>query len=298
MIAEFEQRLADVLGSRLPAPFTGRVDVAPGPAPNNEVRLIVGVEGTELLEPDFLAHRDVRLPGSSSFRRIVKLRCTVGVQAHTNQGRSGQVSALDAALFVLDAPDFRDATALADDPDPGFLIEKTQILRSAAPLAPDAQHPSAIALVAEGWFWPVGIPEQAGEEIREALVRAGFLPLQLVPPNPSLVAGGGPVDLTLRLGAVGTMRLRGSAAEPATLPFGSLAVTLRDAGARPGAGALSGGSPGVGDVRLLPLANGEAGLTYTPPNVAAVDFLVVAMEDGEGGRGAELARFPLHVRAA
>ena len=122
MLLEFEQRLADVVGSRLPAPFTGRVDVAPGPDPTDEVRLILGVQSTTPLDADFLSHRDVRLPGSTDFRRVLKLRCVVGVEARTSEGRSGQMSALDAALFVLDAPDFRDASALGDgDEDPGLL---------------------------------------------------------------------------------------------------------------------------------------------------------------------------------
>lgn len=295
MLAEFEQRLADVLGSRLPAPFTGRVEIAPGSAPSNQVRLIVGVQSTELLTADFQAHRDVQLPGSPNFRRVVKLRCTVGVQAHTNRGRADQVQILDAALFQLDASDFRNGGALADGDDPGFLIQKLEIRGSSAPFAPDAENPMAITLLAEGWFWPVGIPEQAGDAIREMLIRAGFLPMQLLPANPPLVAGGAPVELTLRLSTTGTVRLRG-AAEPENLPFGSLALVLRDAGARPGAGTLTGGAAGVDDVRLVTLADGAATITYVPPAQPAVDFLVVALEDGSGGQGTPLARFRLDVR--
>ena len=296
MLAEFEQRLADVLGSRLPSPFTGRVDVAPGPAANTTVRLVLGVQSSELLEADFLAHREVRLPGATPFRRVVKLRCVVGVRANTNRGRREQVPALDAALFALDGPDIRDGTGLADGDDPGFFIERTRLVGSTAALASDGENPAGLSLVAEGWFWPVGAPTQDGEPIVEALVRAGFLPLQLDPAKPSLVAGGEPLELALRLGSVGTMRLRGPGLESESLPFGSLAVTLRDAGARPGAGALSGGAAGADDVRLVPLADGTASITYTPPDAAAVDFLVIAMDDGEGGQGVELGRFRLPVR--
>jgi hypothetical protein len=295
LLTEFEQQLANVLGARLPAPLTGRVNVAPGPAANNQLRLILGVEATELIEADFLAHRDLHLPGSPDFRRAVNLRCTVAVRSHTNQGRAGQLSALDAALFHLDAPDFRDGTAFAGGDDPGFLILKTRLSGSASPFATEDEQPMRITLLAEGWFWPVGTPAQEGPAIQEALVRAGLLPLQLLPPNPGLVAGGPPTELTLRLGSAGTMRLQ-AGAEPEALPFGSLALTLRDAGARPGAGALSGGSAGAGDVHIVALADGQANVTYTPPAQAAVDFLVVALEDGEGGQGIELARFRLNVR--
>lgn len=297
MLTEFEQRLADVLGSRMPAPFTGQVEVAPGPAANNTVRLVVGVRATELMEPEFLAHRDVRLPGSEAFRRVVKLRCTVGVEAHTNRGRPDQLRGIEAALFLLDAPDFRDGSALADGDDPGFLIESLRLVGGAADFD-TAAKPAAVALVADGWFWPVGAPEQTGEAIREALVRAGFLPLLLEPARPRLVAGGDPVTLTLRMGAVGTMRLRGPDAELQNLPFGSLALALRDSGGRPGAGTLAGGAAGAEDIRLVALADDAATIVYTPPATPAADLLVVAMEDGEGGQGSELARFRLEVRGS
>src|SRR4051812_34608941 len=205
MLTEFEQRLADVLGSRLPAPFTGRVDVAPGPNPTNTVRLIVGVRSTELVEPDFLAHRDVRLPGSAAFRRVVKLRCTLGVEAHTNRGRSEQLQAVESALYLLDEPGFRDGTALADGDDPGFLIESMRLVTGASDFAPTAGA-VAVSVVAEGWFWPVGVPQQTGEAIRETLVRTGFLPILLEPARPLLRAGGGQVEFGLRMGSVGTMR--------------------------------------------------------------------------------------------
>jgi hypothetical protein len=91
------------------------------------------------------------------------------------------------------------------------------------------------------------------------------------------------------------MRLRGSGAEPESLPFGSLALTLRDAGGRPGAGSLA-GSHGAGDVRLVPLHDGEATVEYTPPAAPAVDLLVVTLEDGSGAQGPELARFRLATR--
>jgi hypothetical protein len=294
MLTEFEARLADVLGTRLPAPFTGRVDVPPGPAPNGTIRLVVGVRSAELLEPEFLAHRDVSLSSSASTRRVVRLRCTLGIQANTNLGRADQLRLIEAAIFLLDAPEFRDGSALAGGADPGFRIESLRLVGGAMDFAA-AAPPLTASVVAEGWFWPVGTPEQAGKAIREALVRAGFLPLRLEPARPRFVPGGDPVELTLRLAAVGTTRLRRDT-PPENVPFGSLAVTLRDAGGRPGAGTLTGGSAGADDVRLLVLTGGSVALSYRPPADPATDILVVAMEDGEGGQGIELGRFRLEVR--
>jgi hypothetical protein len=296
MLSEFETRLADVLGSRLPAPFTGRVDVAPGATANNTVRLVVGVRDAALVEPEFLAHRDVQLPGSASFRRVVKLRCTLGVEARTNQARDEQVKAIEAALYLLDAPEFRDGSALADGADPGFFVESLRLGGAVADFAATAP-PASISLVAEGWFWPVGTPEQAGDPIKEALVRAGFLPLRLDPAHLRLVAGGDAAPLTVSLGTVGTMRLLGGDT-PENLPFGSLTFAVVDEGARPGAGTLAGGTAGSDGTRLVPFIDGAASVTYTPPAAPATDFLVVGMEDNEGGQGVELGRFRLDVRAS
>ncbi len=300
MITEFETQLANVLGARLPAPHTGRVAVAPGAAATNTVRYVLGVVATEVIEADFLAHRDVRLLGSEAFRRVVHLRCHVELQPHTNGGRPGQLAMLDAILFALDAPDVRDGSALLGGDDPGFLIERMRLTGHAMPLLSAADSLPRINLIAEGWFWPVGLPEEVGPEIEEARVRAGFLPVQMTPAAPRLVAGGDPVELTIHLGSVGTMSLRGGDALPDPLPFGSLAFTLVDAGGRPGAGTLAGGDAGESEgdevVRIVSLEDGVATVTYTPGGVPGIEYLVAALDDGEDGRGAELARFRLQVR--
>jgi hypothetical protein len=300
MITEFETQLANVLGARLPAPHTGRVAVAPGAAATDTVQYVLGVTTAEVIEADFLAHRDRRLLGSPAFRRVVHLRCHVQLQPVTNQGRLGQLAMLDAIVFALDAPDFRDGSVLLGGDDPGFLIECMRLERHAMPLAPDVDHPAGIDLVADGWFWPVGLPEEAGPEIEEARVRAGLLPVQMIPAAPRLAAGGDPVELTIRLGTTGTMRLQGVDVPPEPLPFGSVALTLLDAGGRPGTGTLAGGDGGesAGDeiVRIIALADGAATVMYTPADAPGIDYLVVALDDGEEGRGAELARFRLQVR--
>jgi hypothetical protein len=207
---------------------------------------------------------------------------------------------LDAILFALDASDFRDGSALVGGDDPGFLIERMRLAGHTMPLLPSSDNLAGITVIAEGWFWPVGTPEQEGPEIQEALVRAGFLPVQMVPAVPRLRSGGDPVELTLRFGTVGTMRLRGGDTLPDSLAFGSLALTVLDDGGRPGAGTLAGGTAGEGAgdevVRVVPVGDGVATVTYTPADVAGIDYLVVSLEDGENGRGVELARFPLEVR--
>jgi hypothetical protein len=86
----------------------------------------------------------------------------------------------------------------------------------------------------------------------------------------------------------------GGPALPA-LPFGALAVRLVGPGGKPGAGTLSGGTPGVGGAMLLTVAAGRATVTYAPPAEPARDTLVVALDDGAGGMGTELARLPVEV---
>jgi hypothetical protein len=296
VIPEFEQRLADVIGARLPAPHTGRLLAAPGPAATNTVRAVLGVSRAELVEPDFLAHRDVRIAGSSAFRRVVRLRCTVDVHPLTNQGRAQQAPLLNAVLFELDAPDVRDGSALLGGDDPGFLIDLTRLDHLETPLIVDDETPPRLRLTAEGWFWPVGTPEEDGPEILEARVRAGLLPLELDPAAPRLDAGGDPVELTIRIRTAGTARLLGGDTPPEPAAFGALAVTLRDAGGRPGNGTLAGGTDGEEGVRIITVEDGEATVRYTPADSAGTEYLVVALDDGEGGMGAPLARFPLQVR--
>ncbi|NTU47784.1 MAG: hypothetical protein HGA84_02110 [Syntrophobacteraceae bacterium] len=293
MIAEFEQRLADVLAARLPLPYTGRVAVAPGPETVTQTMLIVGVQKAEILEEDFLGHRSVSLPGETAVRRVVHLRCTVSVEALSETGRTDLLHLLDAALYLLDSADFRNAGVLADGEDRGFLIHRMSVAGISIPFARLPETPRAISLVAEGWFWPVGVPGEEGEAIRDALVRGGLLPIQLA--APPMVAGGGPYALTIRFSGSGTLSLREGEA-PRTLPFGLIALALRDSGGRPGAGSLAGGTEGAEGVRLMEWSGSDLTVTYTPPPAPALDFLIVGVDNGEQGLGAVLARFPLNVR--
>lgn len=298
MISEFEQRLSDVLGARLPAPFTGRTALV-GNAPTNQTVLVVGVQRAEPLEPDFNSRRPELAPGVDDRRRIVRLRCTVGVDVHprsTSESRQNMLRLLDAALYTLDDRAF--LANLAQPGDPGFLIEQMQFVESIIPNDPHAEASPAVGLSlnAEGWFWPVGQPGQAGIAIGEVRVRGVVLPLELSPAVPSLVAGGPPVELALRFQPRGT-HVFDAGPEPAPpLPFGSLALALRTAGGQPGLGQLSGGVAGVDGAHLVLVGDGQATFTYTPPAEAAVDELIVTLDDGADGLGVELGRMKLEVR--
>ena len=300
MIAEFERRLAEVLGARLPAPFQGRVRVAPSDVPAADPALTLGVVRAERLSDELGGAPPLVAPGAPLPRRVVAMRCTVSVEVRpaTGQGRAQQVSGLDAAVDALEAGDLRRGGALAGGaPDPGFLIHHMAVADARIPLrpgeAPDGDGPVSIEVVAEGIFWPVGAVGETGIAIGEVRLRGALLPIEVelaAPPAP----GGGPVDVTLR---VGTAALDLRAGEAAALPFDRLAVGLQGPGGQAGAGTLQGGVAGSDGVRLALFSDGVATVTYTPPAAAAHDELVVALDDGAGGIGLELGRLAMEVHA-
>lgn len=302
MIAEFEQRLAEVLGTRLPAPFAGRVRVAPSDVPDGEAAVTLGVVRAERLRDPLGGPRPTVAPGAPAPRRVASLRCTVAVELRpaTGQGRPQLVRGLDALLYELEDPGLRHATALAGGPapDPGFLVQALAVASAAAPLAPgpgsgeDGDAPVALELVAEGLFWPVGAAGETGTAIAEVRLRGAVLPLEIeveALPRP----GGAAVGVTVRVGTTGIDLRAGQ--EPAALPFDRLAMTLRGPGGRAGAGSLEGGTSGAQGVRLALLQAGEAKVRYAPPAAPAVDEVVVGLDDGEGGVGIELGRRAVQV---
>jgi hypothetical protein len=118
------------------------------------------------------------------------------------------------------------------------------------------------------------------------------LDVEMSAPAAQLVAGGPPVNLALRLRTTPSMALTAGGVAP--VPFGSLAVTLS-----PGKGTLGGGVAGTtGNIRIVPVANDAVTVTYTPPNQAAEDELLVAFDNLEGGLAGEIGRFALRVRGA
>jgi hypothetical protein len=302
MISDFEQHLANVLGSRLPAPFAGRVEVAPGPVTGPGPEILLGVQQIEPAHADIGSQRPETVPGSDDRRRVMRLRCTIGIEVrpHSGQGRQQQMQGVEAALYVLDAQDLRDGSALVEEDDQGFLIQEMHVVESQVCLDPDktGAPPVGLTLNAEGWFWPIGEPGETGIQIGEVRLRGAILPLSITPPRPYLTAGGAGVKLTLRVGTVGPLRTSDQVEPLPPLPFGSLALTLVDPGGRPGAGTLSGGTAGEGDAHLVALSDGGASVTYIPPAEATIEVLTVALDDGQDGPGIELGQFTLDVQEA
>jgi hypothetical protein len=301
VIAAFETRLAEVLGARLPLPFRGRVTQPPLPAASANPDLLVSVEAAEPAQPDFGSVRPELAPGVNDPRRVVRLACDVAVRVRpgTGSGRAQQMAGLDAALYLLDAPDMRDGTALRSGGDPGFLIERMAIVgldSPADPADPEAED-FAVRLRADGWFWPAGEPGRTGAIITEIRVRGATLPVLVTPAAPELTAGGGPVELTITIGGFGTMIQRGRNAPVTTLPFGMLALTLEAPGGRPGLGTLTGGVAGQPGVRTVAVGEGVAQVNYAPPAEPAFEELIIALEGEPGQIGLEIGRFGLRTRA-
>jgi hypothetical protein len=238
MIREFELRLADVLGSRLPAPFTGQVDPAPaiGP-PGDQPRIIVGVQRFHRLTADFDNQRHLVVPGAELPRRVVRLACEVActVQPSSDGGRTQQLTGVDALVYTLDDPAF--AGTLAAPGDPGFLLDSFELTDAATALDPSLSDSPLIGVTARavGVFWPPGVAGQAGPTIEAIRIRQAGLPIQIVLPAQRLVSGGGPatpsgvrlVDLT---GGTGEITYTPPAEEATDL----LVVALEDGVGGPG----------------------------------------------------------------
>lgn len=298
MISDFETRLAETLGTRIAAPFTGRVDVAPGPAPDDDVRVILGVVSAQIVD-ESLGSRPEVLPGDPVPRRAVRLRCTVAIETRiATPDREQQMNALEAALYALDDSEFRTGKALADGTDLGFVIHELQPSSIVAPLHPDeADDPRiGVNVLATGLFWPVGVKGQAGDRIGEIRLRGGIVPLEIAPSNPRLLAGGPAVELTVRFNTT-AFSIQENKLEK--IPFGSIAVTLVGPGGKPGKGILGGGVDGIPPtIRIVPVANNAATVTYTPPATPATEELVVAFHNDELGMGIEIGRARLATRSA
>ena len=289
MITEFERRLAEVLGARLPAPFTGRVAQTPGAGDANP-EVLVGVRRFDRIDEGF-DERPELVPGAKDPRRVARLRCEVGLAIRGVADRADALRGVDAVAYAIDAPDVRDGSVLRPaSGDPGFLIDS--VLLSSGTVADDKTGPSTVTVVAQGWFWPVNAPGQSGTVIGEVRVRGVALPLELT--RGAVLSAGAPAsELTLRVGTAGLLRLGGAA----PLPFGQLVVQVFAPGHRPGAGTLAGGAAGASGARMLTLVDGAAQFSYQPPATAAIDELVVSLDDGNGGAGVELGRFALTVKA-
>lgn len=296
MVSEFEQRFADVLGGRLPSPFTGRVEVPPAQAPDVLPRLVLAVSEMTVIEPDFRSRRPEVVTGSPDPRRVVRLECgvTIEVRRADDQSRADQMQVLDATLFALGDEQMLSGGALNDNTDRGFFIQTMHVSRAGAPVDPSPQEPVIINVVARGLFWPVGVPGQAGPEITEIFMRSTVLPVQVIPATPQLTAGGPAVDFIVHVVTPPSFRVH----EGGEILFGSLAFTALAADGGPSAGTLAGGTEGKPGVRVVPLVDNEAIVTYAPPAEPGREDLVISIEDHEGGQGLELRRVRLQIRGA
>ena len=212
LIAEFETRLADVLAGVLPAPFTGRVEVAPGSAVGAEPLIVLGVRRAEPLDPDLGSNRPELAPGVDGHRRILRLACTVGVEVvpATGQGRQQQVEGVDAALYALEAPNMRDGRALVEAGDAGFLIQQLEIVDAAVPFTTGAGPAtgSAGAQRARRGLVLAGRHSRTDrQEDLEVHVRGAGPAARARPGGPVLTAGGPAVDLAVRVRAIGSLRI-------------------------------------------------------------------------------------------
>lgn len=298
MISDFETRLAETLGTRIAAPFTGRVDVAPGPALDADVRVILGVVSAKIVD-ETLGNRAEVLPGDPLPRRAVRLRCTVRLEASmATPDRAQQMKALEAALYALDDVELRTGKALADGTDLGFVIHELQPFTVIATLHPDEEDQPRIGIhvVATGLFWPIGVQGKAGDPIGEIRLRGGIVPLEIAPSNPRLVAGGPAVELTVRFNTT-AFSIQEDKLEK--MPFGSIAMTLVGPGGKPGKGTLGGGVAGApATIRIVSVVENAATVTYTPPATPVTEELVVAFDNHELGLGIEIGRARLATRSA
>lgn len=298
MLTDLEQRLATVLGNELPAPFGGRVRVAPDTPPGSGPSVMVSVSRAVPLPTDFGSVRPEAVPAPPERQRVVRLRCTLEilVEPEASEGRPQLVDAVDALLYLLGDDAFRSARALVEDGDQGFVLDSLLLEEVAPGLRADDDAPPHLTLRAEGWFWPVGTEAEAGVEIVEARVRQVTLPLGAGSLPATITAGGEAVELRFAPDTAGTLRLRSDGTESEA--FGPLAVRLLGEAGGAGAGALAGGDDGPGGSRLLELTDGVATATYTPPADPAVDRVLVHMVEGDADAlGLEIARFTLVVEA-
>jgi len=187
--------------------------------------------------------------------------------------------------LLEDAP-FRRGETLVEAGDQGFLLQDISVTGVSVP---EDDSPAQVDLTATGWFWPVGEPGAAGIEIGEVHVRQFSMPVTLQVPR--LVAGAGAAGLSLGFGRTGTLQVRAGGA--ATLPFGQILVSILSPDGSPGTGTLGGGAGGGPEARLIDVADGPVGFTYTPPAAPGTDVLMVRAVQADGAAGMEFARFEL-----
>ena len=300
MLSEFEQQFRTTLRTRLPAEIRDHVQVATGST--NQKGILVGIRSAEPVPEEFGSVRSEIAPGVNVPRRVARLRCMLDcslVPVNGSQDRAILMTWLGQILYLLDDSEVRTGTAFTSDAaDPGFLIQSMKIEGLESPFEIHANEPDRLqlSLTADGWFWPVGEPGQAGVEIGEIRIRGAIYPLLLTPANPVFVANGPALNLTISFDARGTSRITASGLDSES--FGNLAARLEKEDGTAGAGILSGGTPGDSGIRLLPVTDDHVELIYTPPAIPGKDILLLSIDDNESSNGLDIARFTLVTGAA
>ena len=294
MVVEFLNRLAQVLSGRLQPVFPSQVELAPGTSGGNDPRVLIANERV-LISPSQMGDTpEAVVPGDENPRRIVRAQWITRLRiVPTNSGGPSQVrEGLDACLYALDAPDFRNGQAMEGGAaDPGFLVKSMQLTSLESPLdGIDGNEPLRdLLLQSEGYLWPAGEAGVSGPQIAEVFLRGVLLPMQLEPVR--IVAGGSPTPLTLNVRPF--LQMNGGTA--GSNVFSSLALQVLSEAGTAGAGALQGQTAGL----LVTDVTGERlTVTYDPPADPTTDILVVSLDDNENGAGQELARFKLNVLAS
>lgn len=298
MLTELETRLAQVLGTRLAAPFAGRVVRRSAAAPGGNGPLVrVGVLEATRVDDELRSIRPEVVPGDAQQRRVLRLQVDIGLFVSPTQAGGGTqlLQGVDALGYTLDDPEVRSGAALAAPGDPGFRLDSL-LLSELTTSTADAEQPQ-VRLRGTGLFWPVGLVGETGPAIERTLVREVRLPMSLRVEGP-VQPGGGAVGLHLSVGTTGTLRATETGTD--SLPFGSLAVRLTDASGGTGAGTLSGGLAGPDGNRLVTIDEAGATVDYTPATEPADDIVVVSGHTRDSGGndrvGMELARFEMAVR--
>ncbi len=300
MLSEFEQQFQTTLRTKLPVGMRDQVQLATG-APG-QTGILVGIRSAKLVSGEFGSVRSEIAPGVAVPRRVVRMHCMLDcsfVPADTNQGRTLLMSWLDRVLYALDDADVRTGAAFTGAAtDPGFLIQsmKVEILESPFEIHTAEPERLLLSLKADGWFWPVGEPGQAGIEIGEIRIRGAIRPLLLAPPQPRLVANGPGVDLRLSFEARGTSKITKSGLSNEA--FGNLAIRLEMEDGTAGAGTLGGGTAGINNNRLLPVTDEQVQFSYTPPATPGKEILIISIDDNNSSSGIEIGRYTLITGAA
>lgn len=300
MITEFEQKLAQYLNTSLPSPFTGRVSVADGtkknPGPHPAVT--VGVTQCRTASADIGSTRPEIVPGSSDFRRVLRLQCMVNIAVYpSNSGkRPEEISGVESIFYLLDSPDVKNGKALLEIGDPGFVIQSLHVTELNVPffVSPSSSTAAGLTLTADGWFWPVGVAGQTGIKIGTIRIREIIYTVLVEPMTLYLITNGSPQSLTITLSTTGPVIQTADSVSTET-EFGGIYCYLIRPDGQPPSGTLSEGVDTGNGIHQYTITSGHIMLTYTPGALSGTEVLVITLDNGRGEPGIEIGRYNLNV---